>query len=112
MRIVLLAGLAGLVAAAAAGAQSSAVLTFYQRLYPSDAAQRQALDDCGALDSRFNRLDASERAACYRRHSRYHATGNFVDLWRAAGEGHLRQNDVRAEQQNARYVRPGDGRAP
>jgi hypothetical protein len=119
MKIILLAGLAGLAVAAAVGVQPSTVLAFYDQLYPSDPVQRQALDDCVALDPRFNRLDASERAACYRQ-SRISAAaapaaapaGNYVDLWRAAGQGHLRQDDVRAAQQNARYVRPGDGRAP
>jgi hypothetical protein len=30
------------------------------------------------------------------------ATENFVDRWREAGEGHMSQNDIRAEQHNAR----------
>lgn len=92
-------------------ARPDAVGALYQELYPSDAAKRRALDECFAIDPRFDRLDAPAREACYRRmlpsaaaadRLRSGHGGNFVDLWRAAGLGHLPQNDIRFEQQNRR----------
>jgi len=120
LRAILLVGLAGLAVAGIAGVRPAAMGAFYQEIYPSDPAKRQALDECIALDPRFNRLDSNERAACYRRGAaaapeaaavRAMPAGNFVDLWRAAGQGRLPQNDVRAEQQNARYNDRSGGRA-
>jgi hypothetical protein len=94
----------------------------YQQLYPSDPEQRRALDQCFTLDAQFSRLDANQREACYRHYlpgggaavqtaamvprPTAPAAANFVDLWRAAGQGHLPQNDIRAEQQNDRFMRP------
>lgn len=86
-----------------------AVSALYQQLYPSDPQMRQALNDCFTLDPQFNRLDPAARQTCYRQRLPAVANGaaaphrpepsNFVDLWRAASEGHLPQNDIRAEQQ-------------
>lgn len=109
MRIVVLAGLAGLAVALAGGAGPAAVWGFYQRIYPSDPAKRQALDDCIATEPNFNRLDAAARVACYQGAALKRApspamTGDFVDRWRADRQGHLPQDDVRAEQQTARYL--------
>ncbi len=36
------------------------------RAYPADPARRQALHQCGAMDTGFSRFSASDRAACYR----------------------------------------------
>jgi len=87
----------------------------YQQLYPSDPAQRRALDQCFLEDHRFDRFDPIARDACYRHNSPAHQTGaaagperglappaNFVDQWRAAGQGHLPKNDIRAEQRSGR----------
>ena len=109
MRIVVLAGLAGLAVALAAGAGPAAVWGFYQEIYPSDPAKREALEDCIAVQPGFNRLDSAARLACYRSADLKRARppvigGNFVDRWRAAGQGHLPQDDIRAEQQTARYI--------
>jgi hypothetical protein len=111
-------------------------LETYRQLYPSDPEQRRALEQCFTLDAQFNRLDPNERTACYRHYASSVApsnsgpinsgtasngisgavpgapTGsrppaaNFVDLWKSAGQGHLSQSDVRAEQQNDRFVHP------
>jgi hypothetical protein len=108
MRLGWFAALIG-IASLAAIVRPDAVAALYQQLYPSDPEMRQALNECFTLDPQFNRLDPAARQACYRHmlpvaaaapHSP--ARGNFVDLWRAAGQGHLPQNDIRAEQQNRR----------
>ncbi len=114
MRLLLIAGFVGMTVAAA---RPGGLWEFYRQLYPADAAQRQALDRCAAEDLGFNRLDAAARTTCYRHEppaevaASDHALdrlpqANFVDLWRAAGEGHLPQSDVRAEEQNDRYIHP------
>lgn len=89
-----------------------AVGAIYQQLYPSDPEMRHALNECFTLDPQFNRLDPAARQACYRHMLPSAAQGaaaphrpapsNFVDRWRAAGQGHLPQNDVRAEEQSRR----------
>jgi len=98
-------------------ARPAAVWAIYQEIYPSDPAQRRALDECFLEDSRFDRLDPAAREACYRHNSaalepaagasdsapgRRAPSENFVDRWRAAGQGHMSQNDIRAAQQNER----------
>jgi hypothetical protein len=103
-----LIGIASLIAIVRPGS----VMAVYQQLYPSDPQMRRALNQCFTLDPQFDRLDPAARQACYRHtlppfgngglapHLR--ARSNFVDLWRAAGQGHLPQNDIRAEQQSRR----------
>jgi hypothetical protein len=34
--------------------------------YPADAAKRDALDRCGAMDADFSRFSAPDRDTCYR----------------------------------------------
>lgn len=118
MRVVLLAGIAGVMVASAAGGNPAAVWDTLQHIYPSDPMQRQALDQCFLEDHRFDRLDRGARDACYRRSAAAHAAsgpdpsaqiranGNFVDLWRSAGQGRLPRHDVRFEEQMARYYHP------
>lgn len=120
MKLAVIAGLAGLSVAFASGARPAQLWQLYQELYPSNPAQRQALDECFALDVRFDRLDPAARDACYQRtlpslaladaggqrRELPHPAGNFVDLWRAAGQGNLPQNDIRAEQRNDAYIHP------
>lgn len=91
----------------------------YDQLYPGDEAKRQALDLCFMENRKFNRLDRDERESCYRQHlpspstpvsaaalvSPALAHANFVDLWRASGQGHLAKNDIRSEQRNQAYTR-------
>jgi hypothetical protein len=110
-------GLAGLSIGIAA-AQPGAIRNLIQAIHPTDPALRRALDQCALEDSSFNRLDPKAREACYRwllptiepeaagdRHSSPPA--NFVDLWRAAGWGHIAAgNDVRTEQQGERHDHP------
>lgn len=99
------------------------VLTgFYEDIYPSDPAKRQALELCFTLDHSFNRLDAAEREACYRQallplqaelsanaaadmQSQVRFMANAVDLRRAASEGTLPRDDIRRLEQteNARH---------
>jgi len=125
MRIVVLAGIAGMMAVSAAGQNPAAVWETLQQLYPSDPMQRQALDQCFMEDHRFDRLDRASREACYRRNpaasrpsgapaaaARIRTNGNFVDLWRAAGQGPMPRHDVRFEERMARYYHPEGGRAP
>ena len=116
MRLVLLAGIAGIMFVFAAGSRPAAVWETLQQIYPSDPMQRQALDQCFLEDHRFDRLDRAAREACYRRSEAAHAAAdpsariransNFVDLWRSAGEGRLPRHDVRFEEQMARYYHP------
>jgi hypothetical protein len=128
MRFWLAAGIAA-IALAAAAAHPGAVSDFYEQIYPSDAAKRQALELCFLTDHKFNRLDPDQRAACYReRHvistqvalnsvlppptapASTASTANFVDLWRASGQGNLPQNDIRSQEQNTRYGNAGRSR--
>jgi hypothetical protein len=118
MRIVLLAGIAGIMVASAAGGDPGAVWQTLQQIYPSDPMQRQALDQCFMEDHRFDHLDRGAREACYRHNAATQATpgpapaiqiranGNILDLWRSAGQGRLPRHDVRFEEQMARYYHP------
>jgi hypothetical protein len=118
----LLAGIAGVMAASAAGGNPAAVWETLQQIYPGDPMQRQALDQCFMEDHRFDRLDRTAREACYRRSAaaraaaapdpanRIRANSNFVDLWRSAGHGRLPRHDVRFEEQMTRYYYPEGGR--
>ncbi len=111
MRLGWLAGVVG-IASIAAIVRPDAVSAVLQQLYPSDPQKRQALAECFTQDPRFDRLDLAARQACYRHllpsaanaggAPNDPARGNFVDLWRAAGQGHLPQNDIRAEQRAGR----------
>ena len=86
------------------------VKAFYEDLYPSDLAKRQALDMCFMDDHKFNRLDAGERDLCYKRMllplgEVSSAPGeqpnvNLIDLQRAAAQGNLPRNDIRRLEQN------------
>ena len=119
MRLVLVAGAAGFLLAFAGGARPAAVWEIVQQIYPSDPQQRLALDQCFLEDHRFDRFDRAAREACYRRNSvaggmprtaapQPPANGNFVDLWRAAGQGRLPRHDVRFEEQMVRYFHPAE----
>lgn len=111
MKLPWAAGLVG-IAAAIVIARPDAVWTLYDQTYPSNPAQRQALDACFIEDGSFNRLDSAARETCYNRklafaqaaavtgRQRPGAAYNFVDRWREAGQGHLARNDIRAEQRN------------
>jgi hypothetical protein len=122
MKIVFLAGIAGMMAVSAAGTRPAAVWETLQQIYPRDPMQRQALDQCFMEDHRFDRLDRLAREDCYRRSaaartaaapdpaSRIRSNSNFVDLWRASGQGRLPRHDVRFEEQMARYYHPESGR--
>ena len=117
MRFVLVAGIAGLAVVLAAGGHPAAVWDAYQQLYPADPAKRQALDRCFIEDHGFDRFDQASRESCYRHDPSTRGAltpagtpdrprGNFVDLWRAAGEGRMPVNDVRAGEQLARFFNP------
>ena len=107
-----------MMAASTAGSTPAAVWETLQQIYPRDPLQRQALDQCFMENHRFDRLERAQREACYRRNAaarsaagpdpaaRIRANGNFVDLWRAAGLGHLPRHDIRFEEQMARYYQP------
>jgi hypothetical protein len=86
------------------------VKAFYEDIYPSDPVMRQALDICFMEDHKFNRLDESARAACYRHTlstlggaaasaAGYQAGVNPVDLQRTVAEGSLPRNDARRLEQ-------------
>ncbi len=103
-----MAGLVGL-SVGAAVSQADAISDFYRQLYPSDAVRRQALTRCFLSDQRFDRFNRSAREACYLQHEAAQARQripqqNFVDQWRAAGQGRLPRNDIRVEAQNRQYV--------
>jgi len=82
------------------------VRAFYEDIYPSDPAKREALELCFVRDHKFNRLDSDQRDACYRTMlvSRGEIPAqspgvppavNSVDLQHAAGMGSMPRNDVR-----------------
>lgn len=116
MRVAWIVGLAGLSIGVAA-ANPAAIRDLIRGVYPAEPALRRALDQCFLQDPHFDRLDSKAREACYRAllpTIEPAAAGahvptpppNFVDLWRAAGWGHVSGNDVRAEQQTDRYNHP------
>jgi hypothetical protein len=88
--------------------------TIYSDAYPADLQKQRALDQCAARNRYFSRFFAVDRKACYRsvlgippsdepQHEMpLHAlaTANFVDLWQAAGRGHLPANDIRMQVQS------------
>ena len=87
------------------------VKAFYQDIYPSDPAKRQALELCFLQDHKFNRLDPGARDNCYHRmlqplgeistsEAPQPPTANLVDLQRAAGAGQQPRNDIRRLEQN------------
>jgi hypothetical protein len=96
------------------------VKAFYEDIYPSDPAKRQALELCFMQDHKFNRLESSERDRCYRQmlftaseHSAPTAVSaeqqpnvNLIDLGRAAAQGNLPRNDIRRLEQNENPPRP------
>ncbi|MBV9862569.1 MAG: hypothetical protein JO267_10525 [Alphaproteobacteria bacterium] len=110
-----------LIGALFAGAVTVAVTpvlsTVYADAYPQDPSKRQALAHCIDADRGFNRLIATERAACYGRYvpaqapqaqgprPQPHIAANFVDLWKSQARGHQPVNDVRLQQQNAEALR-------
>jgi hypothetical protein len=111
MKLAWLAGVVG-IASVVAIMRPDAVGALYEQIYPSDPVQRRALNECFTQDPTFNRLDAAAREACYRHSAmanqaaslaaapRSAPVDNFVDRWRAAGQGRLPQNDIRAEQRH------------
>lgn len=116
MKVAWIIGLAFLSIGVAA-ANPGGIRNLIQGVYPAEPALRRALDQCALQDSSFNRLDPKAREACYRSllpTIEPEAAGvhlptppaNFVDLWRAAGWGHISVNDIRTEQQNERYNQP------
>ena len=124
MRVAWIVGLLGLsVGVAAAAAHPGAIRNLLHGIYPPESALRRALDQCGLRDPSFNRLDVKAREACYNSllpTIEPEAAGahlpmppaHFVDLWRAAGYGHMSPNDVRSEQQTDRYNHPPVPAAP
>ena len=88
-----------------------AVKAFYQGIYPSDPVKRQALELCFMQNHKFNRLEASEREACYHRMLQplgeipgagagaEQLNTNLVDLQHAAGAGAMPRNDIRRLEQ-------------
>jgi hypothetical protein len=106
LKVTLVAVVFGL--GAYAGTHSEAIFNIYDALYPSDAAKRQALDMCFLENHAFNRLDASQRDACYQ-HARLTGAitasmvgtvpANEIDLRHAAAAGSVPHNDVRRTEQ-------------
>ncbi|HEX3862033.1 MAG TPA: hypothetical protein VHY35_10120 [Stellaceae bacterium] len=110
--------------------RSGIVWDTYRQLYPADPAERRALNECFTEDPQFNRLDPGARAACFRHNAPMMgataapattasvasgaaveprpqpAPSNFVDLWRAAGQGRMPQNDIRSQQDNYNFFHP------
>jgi hypothetical protein len=86
------------------------VRAFYQDIYPSDPAKRQALELCFLQDHQFNRLEPSARENCYHRmlqplgeistSETRSPTANLVDLQHAAGGGQMPRNDIRRLEQD------------
>jgi|HubBroStandDraft_6_1064221.scaffolds.fasta_scaffold832101_1 hypothetical protein len=99
------------VAAGAAAMQSKTAWDFYQNIYPSDPAKRQALELCLLGDVNFNRLDPDARGKCYQHAlaepvpaaeaARTDRTPNQIDFRQYAGRGPTPRNDVRLVQQTS-----------
>jgi hypothetical protein len=78
------------------------VKAFYDQIYPSDPAKREALDLCFMQDHKFNRLDADARDACYQRmlqplgeiNASDRPIVNAVDLQRAAATTSMPRSDI------------------
>jgi hypothetical protein len=100
--------LVALVVAAAGGfvvMHPGAVKAFYEDIYPSDPAKRQALELCFMRDPNFNRLNPGQREACYRQArlpvgilANENQQPNPLDLERAASMGPVPHNDIRRQQ--------------
>jgi len=91
------------------------VAVHYDDIFPGDPTKRHALSLCFMESRRFDRLDSAARAACFKERAVPLGTrdltipptqlappprqANFVDLWKAAGQGQMRGNDIRAAQQ-------------
>jgi hypothetical protein len=107
--------ISALLVGAVAATMSPMITAIYHDAYPQDPGKRQALDQCYQADHAFNRLLASERAACYERLAppslpvaragAGYAAANFVDLWQAQSRGHQPMDDVRTQQRNAASLR-------
>ncbi|HVC53053.1 MAG TPA: hypothetical protein VND87_13620 [Stellaceae bacterium] len=114
--VLLGAGAAGAYAAVNPARVIDRAVNFYESIYPSDPHEEQALAMCFSGDHTFNRADPVERAACYRRilgaapqdnqgqPTQRVARSNFIDLWRASGQGYLPQNDVREHEEDNYYL--------
>jgi len=92
------------------------VRAFYEDIYPSDPAKREALELCFVRDHKFNRLDPDQRDACYRtmlvsrgevtvQSPGVQPTANSIDLQRAAGMGSVPRNDIRRTEETRGAVR-------
>jgi hypothetical protein len=106
MRFVMVAALVG-ISGGVAFASSATVRQAYHQIYPENAAQRRALDECFIGNNRFDRLEAAARDACYRQHQWAASAArarNFVDLWQSASLGRLPADDIRTVQQNHHYL--------
>lgn len=95
-------GLVVVGAAAFAVMNPGVVKAFYQGIYPSDPAKREALDMCFRENHKFNRLDADERDGCYKRMLQplgevtpsQQLNVNPIDLQRAAAQGSMPRSDI------------------
>ena len=72
----------------------------YDLLFPSDPIKRQALQQCFAEDHRFNPLNQSSQEKCFEARTAAAVKtpivqANFVDLWKAHGQGPVPGNDIR-----------------
>jgi hypothetical protein len=91
------------------------VWDFYQDIYPSDPAKREALNLCMLRDVGFNRLDRAARDQCYQHafaaptlaaaSDRMDRAPNQVDFRQAAGWGAAPRNDLRVIQQTSGQMR-------
>lgn len=72
----------------------------FDALFPNEPAKRAALHDCLTANHRFNPLDKGAREGCYEARLRSPTPqpmqqANFVDLWKAQGQGPASGNDMR-----------------
>lgn len=101
-------------AGAFAAMNPGVVKAFYDQIYPSDPAKREALDLCFMQDHKFNRLDADERDSCYQRmlqplgeiNSSERPVINPVDLQRAAAQGSMPRSDIIRLQEDRNVPHP------
>ena len=116
MRAIVIAGVVG-ISVGVALVRPSLMWDTYRQLYPEDPAERRALNECFTQDPQFNRLDPAARTACFRHSAPMLGAsegapaapaGNFVDLWRASGQGSMPQNDIRSQEANYRFFHPAN----
>jgi hypothetical protein len=86
------------------------IIDQYAAAYPSDPAKEAAMRQCVARDKNFNRLDADDRQACYRKYlpptaisAAPASAGPTAAPYYPYSPSHLPGNDIRRQEANDNY---------